>query len=431
MSLALKAYGLTMRLLEPLAPQILRRRAAKGREDPSRIEERLGYATLGRPGGPLVWIHGASVGETLSALPLIEQIGRERPGVTVLVTSGTTTSAEILARRLPPFALHQYVPVDGPAAVTRFLDHWRPDLAVFTESEIWPNLILETSARGTPLALVNARISHRSFSRWRRNSGIARPLFNRLALVLAQNERFARWFSLLGARDVRNFGNIKIDSPPPPVDAAALERLRAAVAGRALLLAASTHPGEDEIVAVAHRLLGERHPGLLTIIVPRHPERGQPIADMLAAQGLRAKRRSLSDLPDATTDIYIADTIGELGTFYALSPIAFIGGSLVKHGGQNPIEAVRHGTAVLTGPHTHNFTDAYNALLRAKGAEAVSDAATLADAASRMLTDADALAGMQRGAESALAGMAGALARTTDALLAMIARTPEVAVADR
>ena len=427
----LKIYRAATGALAPVLPLWLKLRERQGKEDSSRRPERYGIASAERPKGPLVWLHAASVGETNVALPLIQALGEARPDIKFLLTTGTVTSADLARRRLGPRAIHQFVPLDAPRFARRFLDHWRPDLAVFTESEIWPNLILETSARGTPLALVNARISHRGFSRGRRNGGIPRPLFNRLALVLAQNERFARWFSLLGARDVRNFGNIKIDSPPPPVDAAALERLRAAVAGRALLLAARTPPGEDEIVAVAHRLLGERHPGLLTIIVPRHPERGQPIADMLAAQGLRAKRRSLSDLPDATTDIYIADTIGELGTFYALSPIAFIGGSLVKHGGQNPIEAVRHGTAVLTGPHTHNFTDAYNALLRAKGAEAVSDAATLADAASRMLTDADALAGMQRGAESALAGMAGALARTTDALLAMIARTPEVAVADR
>ncbi|MBL8566342.1 MAG: DUF374 domain-containing protein [Hyphomicrobiaceae bacterium] len=427
----LKIYRGVTGALAPVLPLWLRLRERQGKEDATRRPERYGIASAARPAGPLIWLHAASVGETNVALPLIQALGEARPDVNFLLTTGTVTSADLARRRLGPRAIHQFVPLDAPRFARRFLDHWRPDLAIFTESEIWPNLILETSSRGTPLALVNARISHRSFSRWRRNSGIARPLFNRLALVLAQNERFSRWFSLLGARDVRNYGNIKIDSPPPPVDSASLERLRAAAMGRALLLAASTHPGEDEIVAVAHRLLVERHPGLLTIIVPRHPERGQPIADMLTAQGLRAKRRSLGELPDATTDIYIADTIGELGTFYALAPIAFIGGSLVKHGGQNPIEAVRHGAAVLTGPHTHNFTDAYNALLRAKGAEVVSDATTLADAASRLLTDADALAGMQRGAESALAGLAGALARTTDALLAMIARTPEVAVADR
>lgn len=426
----LKAYRAMTRAIEPTVPVWLRMRERKGKEDPGRRPERYGIASAERPSGRLVWLHAASVGETNVALPLIAKLGDARPDLWFLLTTGTVTSAELAGRRLGPRAIHQYVPLDSPRFAKRFLDHWRPDLAIFTESEIWPNLILETSARGVPIAIANARISHRSFARWRRSSGLARPLFNRVGLVLAQNERFQRWYALLGARDVRNTGNIKIDAPPPPVDTAELSRLQGSVAGRPLLLAASTHGGEDEIIAVAHRLLAARLPGFLTIIVPRHPDRAAAIADMLTAQGLTVGRRSRREGIAATTDIYLADTIGELGTFYALAPVAFIGGSLVKHGGQNPIEAVRHGAAVVTGPETHNFTDAYEALVRAKGAVVVNDANALADVVARLHGDPAALADMHRGARDALAGLGGALQRSTDALLTLLAPIEEASRAD-
>lgn len=420
----LRAYRGLSRALEPTVPLWLRYRERQGKEDGKRRGERYGLASAARPAGRVVWLHAASVGETNVALPLIKAIGDARPDVTFLLTTGTVTSADLAGRRLGARGIHQFVPLDSPRYARRFLEHWKPDLAVFTESEIWPNLILETSAKGTPIAIVNARISHRSFSRWRKNAGMARPLFSRMALVLAQNERFARWFSLLGARDSRNTGNIKIDSPPPPVDAAELQRLRAATEGRRLYVAASTHPGEDEVFAAAHKQLAARHPGFLTIIVPRHPERAAAIVDMLTREGLKSLRRSAGGMPDASTDVFVVDTIGELGTFYKLAPIAFIGGSLIPHGGQNPIEAVRHGAAVLTGPHTHNFTDAHIALGRTKGVMVVNDARELADAVSRLVSEPETLAGMTRGAATALEGLAGALQRSTEALLALL---PEAA----
>lgn len=418
--LRLRTYRGLSRLLEPVVPLWLGRRERQGKENRARRGERYGIASAARPEGPLIWFHAASVGETNVTLPLIRAIGEARPDVHFLLTTGTVTSADIAERRLGPRGIHQFVPLDNPSYARRFLEHWRPDLAIFTESEIWPNLILETSAAKVPIAVVNARISHRSFSRWRRNGGMARPLFGRLALVLAQNERFARWFSQLGARDVRAVGNIKIDSPPPPVDATELQRLVEATAGRKLYVAASTHPGEDEVFAAAHKLLRERLPGFLTIIVPRHPERAATIVDMLTREGLRAMRRSGGAMPDAATDVFVVDTIGELGTFYKLAPIAFIGGSLIPHGGQNPIEAVRHGAAVLTGPHTHNFTDAHIALGRTKGVLVVDGASALADAVARVLSEPETLAAMTRGAETALAGLSGALARSTEALLALL-----------
>lgn len=415
-----KAYRALSRGLEPLVPAWLAYRARRGKEDAARRQERYGIATAARPKGTLVWVHAASVGETNAALPLINALAAARDDLSFLLTTGTRTSAALAAARLGPRAVHQYVPLDSPRYARRFLDHWRPDLALFTESEIWPNLILETAARAIPMALVNARMSHRSFRRWRRSPTMASALFGRFTLVLAQNDELARWFSLLGARDSRVSGNLKIDSPPPPVDARELDRLASAVGSRPLLLAASTHPGEDEIVAAAHEIMSRRYPNLLTVIVPRHPERGPAIAAMLASQGLQASRRSEGALPADDIRVYIADTIGELGTFYALARVAFIGGSLVPHGGQNPIEAVRHGAVVLTGPHTHNFTDSYGALKAHGGALVVADAQSLADAATELLGNEAARQRIDTGAGKALDGLSGALAMSTAAVLALL-----------
>ena len=413
----LKAYRTGMSLLRPVAPLVLKIRERAGKEDPARRSERLGCASIARPSGTLVWVHAASVGETNAVLPVIDALTAARPGLNVLLTTGTVTSAALAARRLGPRCVHQYVPLDAPEYATRFLDHWRPDLAVFTESEIWPSLILETSAHGVPLALVNARLSARSRRRWQRNKSMAQPLFNRFDIVLAQNERLAIGFASLGARNVEPAGNLKIDAPPPPIELTELERLSDALSGRVVFVAASTHEGEEEIVAQAHRELARGFESLCTIIAPRHPERGTAISERLKELGLSVAQRSRGVLPGAQTDVYIADTIGELGTLYALAPIAFIGGSLVERGGQNPIEAIRHGTAVITGPYWHNFPDAYRALLRHKGVIEVRDAKGLAAAVAQLLHSQAELNRMRQGATQALSSLSGALEKTVAALL--------------
>jgi 3-deoxy-D-manno-octulosonic-acid transferase len=310
--------------------------------------------------------------------------------------------------------------------VRRFLDHWRPDLAVFTESEIWPNLILESSARDIPLALVNARMTKRSFRRWRRNPSVARPLFSRFALVLAQNENLAHRFKTLGAVSAIPTGNLKVDAPAPLVNQAELDRLRPMFDGRQLLIAASTHDGEDQIIADAHSELRRSLPNLCTIIAPRHPQRGAAITQMLKERGLNVAQRSLGDLPDRSSDAYVADTIGELGTLYKLAPVAFIGGSLVDRGGQNPIEAVRQGAVVLTGPHWQNFGDAYRTLLSHRGAIVVRSAEELASAARQLLSDEAELGSMRHRASAALATISGALPRTLEALLHYLPREEPV-----
>ncbi len=428
--LRLKAYRSLTALARPLAPYILRMRQRRGKEDVAeRLPERMGRPSAVRPAGRIVWVHAASVGETISILPLIAALAEQRPSLSFLLTTGTVTSAQLAAQRLPPRTLHQYVPLDVPQYMRSFLDHWRPDLAILTESEIWPNLILEASERGVPLALVNARMTTRSYRRWRRNSGLARPLFSRFALVLTQTEALARRFKTLGATTARMSGNLKIDTPAPPVDTVELERLQVALEGRPVLLAAATHEGEDAVIAEAHRLLRRRLPELVTIIAPRHPDRGPAIAAMLEGLGMTVARRAAGEMPSRATEIYIADTLGELGTLYKLVPVAFIGGSLVDRGGHNPIEAIRHGAAVLTGPQWQNFTDTYEALLSRKAAMVVNSAVELAEAAGRLLGDAAELAEMRQQGEQALASLAGALPRTVEALLRQLPGEDELAPA--
>ena len=409
--LSLKAYRALTSLAAPFAPLILAWRTRRGKEEPDRRSERYGRASAPRPKGFLAWFHASSVGEANAALPVIETIAAERPEVRMLLTTATVTSAQLARSRLPKNVLHQYVPLDNKSYVQRFLHHWRPDLAVLVESEIWPNLVLETKGEGIPLLLINGRMSSSSFKRWRRRPGLSRPLFSAFDLVLAQNDSLAERFAQLGVARTLDVGNLKADAPPPPADLPGKRRLAAAISGRIVWLAASTHPGEEELVAEAHKKMKQDQPTLLTIIVPRHPERGKPIAEALGAN-LRVALRSEGQLPEASTDIYVADTIGELGLFYALSPIAFVGGSLIERGGQNPVEPIKLGAAVLTGPNWQNFRDSYTELLKASGCKEVGNAASLADAALGLLKDEGARKEMTRRAEAAIAAMSGALPRT-------------------
>ncbi|HKA64473.1 MAG TPA: glycosyltransferase N-terminal domain-containing protein [Methyloceanibacter sp.] len=413
---AIRAYRALTRYAAPFAPLMLAWRTRIGKEEPARRPERYGKASVARPAGFLAWFHAASVGETNAVLPVIEAIAAEHSEINLLLTTGTVTSAKLARARLPRGAVHQYVPLDNQDYVRRFLAHWRPNLAVFVESEIWPNLVLETSALNIPLVLVNGRMSFRSFRRWRGRPGLSLPLFSAFNLVLAQNERMAQRFTALGTPRAVPVGNLKADAPPPPVDLAGHKKLAAALAGRTAWLAASTHPGEDDIAAVAHLAMKKASPDLLTVIVPRHPERGPFIVRLLEGANLKVALRSEGKLPEAGTDIYIADTIGELGLFYNLVAVALIGGSLVPHGGQNPVEAIKLGTAVMTGPHWRNFADAYDELLRAGGAVQVSDAQSLATTALLLLENAQARARLMSRAEGVIARMGGALPRTISEL---------------
>ena len=385
---ALAAYRGFTTLIGPLLPLYLAARRLRGKEDRARFAERLGHAGAARPPGPLAWLHAASVGEAVSLLSLIDRLSRERPALNLLVTTGTVTSARLLETRLPAGqARHQFVPADRPLYVRRFLDHWRPDLAIWVESELWPNLVDATQQRGIPTVLLNGRMSRRSYDRWRRWPGLIGPLLGRFALCLAQDAEQAARLGELGARAAGTVGNLKSAAAALPADAHELALLGAEIDARPRWLAASTHQGEEDAVAAVHRKLQSRHPGLLTIIAPRHPVRAAEIAAALSSQGLGVARRSQGDAITPAVAVYLADTLGEMGLFYRLADIAFIGGSLTPLGGHNPLEAALLGCAILHGRDMSNCAATAAELAAAGGAATVGNADELAAALDRLLTD--------------------------------------------
>ena len=349
-------YRTATTLAEPFAPLILQARARRGKEDPSRMAERLGRSALARPAGPLIWLHGASVGESLSLLPLIDRIRAERPGVTVLVTSGTVTSANLLARRLPEGVIHQFAPIDGPGAVGRFLSHWRPDTGLFVESELWPNLLTQARARGVKLGLVSARITEKSAEGWARRPKAAQTLLSGFSLILPQDQASAERLGGLGAV-TGPLMNLKYVAGPLPGNDAAAFRIRRLVGARGIVVAASTHVGEETLIAEACP------PGPILVMAVRHPERGPAVAEELRARGRKVTRRGAGDLITSDADIYVADTLGEMGLWYRLGQLVIMGGGFTAGiGGHNPLEPARLDAPVISGPEVFNFADVYGDL---------------------------------------------------------------------
>jgi 3-deoxy-D-manno-octulosonic-acid transferase len=432
MSPAATAWRIGATLLAPLLPLHLARRARRGKDIAGRLAERYGQGAA-RPAGRLFWLHAASVGETVSLLPVIEAMAARDPALSLLVTTGTVTSAELLAKRLPPAlaprVIHRFVPLDVPAWTARFLDGWRPDAGAFVESELWPNLLAAAAERGVPMALVNARMSPRSAARWRRLPGLARRTLGSFRLVLARSAGDAERLSALGVREAACWGDLKAAAPPLPADPAALAALREAVGDRPVFLAASTHPGEEGLVGLAHRALAADLPGLLTVIVPRHPERGAAIAAELAAAGHAVARRAAGEAPGRGTGIYVADTLGELGLFYRIAGAALVGGSLVPHGGQNPLEPARLGAPILFGPHMFNFEEPVARLLAAGGAVRLADPAMLAPALRDMLCQPDRARALADAAAAVADGHAGLPDRVAAALMGLLPTEPHQKVA--
>lgn len=416
----LQSYRVLSALLEPAAAGLLVWRRRRGKEDPTRFAERRGYPGVIRPEQTLVWLHGASVGETVTLLPLIERL--QRRGLAVLVTSGTVTSAKLLAARLPAGVIHQYLPLDVPRYMRRFLDYWRPALGLICESEIWPNLVIEARKREIPLVLVNARMSERSFKRWYRLPQTSRYLLSSFNSCLAQSQGDGERLAQLGAPRVSIAGNLKFDVPAPPADANTLAILDGLTAGRPIWIAASTHPGEEELVLSAHLGIKPHLPKLLTIIAPRHPQRGAEIEDLARANSVATARRGAGELPEQEVELYIADTVGELGLLYRMAQVAYLGGSLVPTGGHNPIEPAKLGCALLHGPYVHNFTDVFAAFDQGEGSRQVDDAQALAGAVHRWLSDPAAARRAARAAGQTATQLGGALNRTLQAIEPLLMR---------
>jgi 3-deoxy-D-manno-octulosonic-acid transferase len=417
MTPALTAYRLAAGLLEPWASTVLRRRADAGKEDAGRLCERLGRPSAERPAGSLIWLHGASVGECVSLLPLIDGLRASAFGGSLLMTTGTVGAAQLMASRLPTEVIHQYAPLDLPKAATGFLSHWKPTLTIFVESEIWPNLISLAKARRSSMALLSARLSEKSLKGWTRVPASARRVFGSFDLVMSQDERTASGLRALGARDDGRL-NLKRAAAPLPVDLERLADLKARARGRPVLLAASTHPGEDEIVLGAFASLSS--PDAQLVIVPRHPRRAGEIERLSQALGLAASVRSRGEAFGATP-VYVADTLGELGLWFSLCRGAFIGGSLLAGpGGHNPLEAVQLDCAVAAGPHLDNWRETYQRLVSRGGVAVVRDQVALGAAFDAFLTRPEETQAQARRARAVDEDSAAELAQAIDRLRSLM-----------
>jgi 3-deoxy-D-manno-octulosonic-acid transferase len=422
MSLPRLLWAAAATLATPGLHVLLWVRRARGKEVPGRLNERRGIEPMPRPEGRVLWLHAASVGETASVLPVLGPLLHDTNDLTVLFTTGTLTAAALLAQRLAvegqTRVLHRFVPLDVPAWAARFLDHWRPDAAAFVESELWPNLLSACDARGIPLMLCNGRMSARSFARWQRTPRFAREILRLFLRIQPRSQEDADHLHRLGAANLDPPADLKFAAAPLPVDDAELARLAAMLKGRPLWLAASTHPGEEAVAFAVHHALAKHHPGLLTIVAPRHPERGTAIA--ADAAPLPVCRRSKGEAPPRE-GIWIADTLGEMGLLYRLARIVFVGRSLIPPGGgQNPLEPARLGCAIAAGPHTANFAEHVALLRQADALEVVTDARDLTGFVAAKLADPDAARAMACRAEAAMRHHSDVVARTAGALCALL-----------
>lgn len=386
------AYATLGVAITPALTLWLKRRIKRGKEDMSRQGERFGVASAPRPEGRLIWLHAASVGEVQSVLMLVRALLHQHPQIYVLITTGTVTSAALVAQQNLPRTLHQFVPVDTYPAVRRFLRHWQPDIAIWVESEFWPQLLWQAHAQHIPMLLVNARISQKTFATWQKWPATIRSMLHGFCAIYAGSTEDAARLKTLGASDVHDVGNIKFDAEPLTCDDTMLQQLLQQCAGRLVFLAASTHANEEQTIAQLHRDVAQQFSNLLTIIVPRHAARGASIAADLRAQGLRLAQRSAGEAITPSTAIYLADTMGELGLFYRAAEIVFMGGSLIAHGGQNPLEAARLNNAILTGPHTHNFSAIIARFVTAQAIQVVANPTELKEALKTLLADTHARA---------------------------------------
>ncbi len=388
--------GIYNTLVRTLYPIVIRRyiekRKKMGKEDVKRFNERVGRPTKPRPEGRLIWLHGASVGESISMLPLINRLLELYPDAHVMVTTGTTTSAEVMAKRLPERAFHQYLPIDNPVFAARFVRHWHPTIALWFESEFWPAMLSTIKRRNIPLILINGRISNKSFKRWQQFDFVIKELLDCFTACLGQSEEDAYRLRVLGAKDAMCLGNLKYAGLPIPVDEDVKKEIQEEIGNRPVWLVSSTHNDEEAKIGRYLKELIAKHEGLLTIIAPRHPNRGVEIRDILKNKfQLKTALRSAGEKITAETEVYIADTIGEMGIWYELCPIVFIGGSLIPHGGQNFMEPSRCRDAVIVGPHMHNFTDAMNRAKRADGIIQVDETVELIDMVDQLLSNKELL----------------------------------------
>ncbi|AGF74085.1 3-deoxy-D-manno-octulosonic-acid transferase [Bartonella australis AUST/NH1] len=410
---AFSIYRVVSFCLGSVVPLCLFLRVVRGKEEPGRQKERLGKSDIARPPNALIWVHAASVGETLSLFPLINHILSLK--INILFTTGTVNSSTLVKKHFGNRLIHQYAPLDLESAVRRFICHWKPDLALVCESEIWPLRIKELAKMRIPQILVNARMSERSFKVWKKWLALARYIFGHINMAICQNEKDVTYYRALGVKSVVFSGNLKADVSPTE-NSALLMHYRDAIGDRPTWAAVSTHEGEEKIAFEVHKTLKNHLPNLLTIIVPRYPERSGEILRLYSEEGVNCVRRSNNAVPVAETDILLGDTIGEMGLFLRLSKVSFIGKSLCRRGGHNPLESALLGSAILTGPHVANFQDMFEKFVSCDAAYMVEDMTRLAFQVNRLLTDEASRQEMVDRAYKVATSMAGAFERTLKVL---------------
>ncbi len=421
-TLLFHAYSLASRLLALVAYRKVKARLTQAGIAPSRSRERLGYATEQRPNGSLVWFHAASVGESLAAISVMDEMLKHHTDLRFLLTSGTATSAEVAQKRMPPQCQHQFAPLDAPAPVKRFLKHWHPNVGFFVESELWPNMIVQTADTGCTLGLLNARLSTKSVAKWRKHLTTAKFILSHFSVLITQNQTTADNLRSIGApqEHLHAGSNLKALAPAPPVDMAVLDATKSLLSNRPVWIASSTHDGEEHSVLAAHQILLRTYPDLCLILIPRHPERGDIVEQLIQDANLTCARRSRTDLPQPTTQVYLADTLGETGTWYALSPLVFLGGSLKEIGGHNPFEPAHHGCAIVTGPEYFNFAETYAEMIDHEIAVQIHDSAELAEQIDHWLNTPDALAATRNKSRAFISRQSGLMTQTIELMLAQL-----------
>jgi 3-deoxy-D-manno-octulosonic-acid transferase len=403
-------------LLGPFIDIMFCIRLYKGKEKWAKLPERMGFPKTERPEGDILWIHGASVGEMKSLFPLIDKLCKKLPNSTILLTSGTVTSASVVAKQLPNWdgqVIHQMAPLDFGVCVHAFLKHWKPKMSVIVESEFWPEYLKQAP---NPM-LINARVTKKSYKNFKRFSFFFKPLLARLTGALAQTDDISERLTDLGVQNVKTAPNIKVDAPLEEPNAKQRAKFTKTINGRPVLCFASTHPPEDEMTAMIHRALREDIPDLLSIVIPRHPERGQQLSETFEPLGLTTRRRSQGEQIDKQTDIYLADSMGEMPLWYSLSNAVIIGGSVFPHGGQNPLEPLKMGKVVLCGEYMFNFDSLLIPLERYKTPECYADITQLKKRAYEVLTDKKLRTTLEQKNIKAAASLSGG---TDTALLAIV-----------
>ena len=364
MPLLIRTYLLFTFIFSVLSYLIIYLRLWSGKEDKDRFKEKLGEYERARPNSKLIWFHGASVGETLSIIGLIKEITKINDKLEFLITSGTKTSSQVLSMRMPKNAVHQFVPIDTPGAVKLFLKHWRPDFAIWIESEVWPRLLIETSKTKIPMWLVNGSMSLRSYKKWRYVPLSMQYLYNKFEKIYLRDERSAGFLNQLGlsSENFTVYGSLKADQEKLEFRKSDLKEVKKSLKDKRVWLAASTHAGEEETVLKAHKHLLEVDKDIFLVLVPRHPERGKELMKLARSLNLNSSLRSKSRKINSTDQVHIGDTLGELGLWYELTRVSFIGGSITRNGGHNPYEAILADTFIIHGPETFNFDEIYQKL---------------------------------------------------------------------